>query len=173
MATRTFTLFPRSAEAWNFIFFFFYSLFSLLSSLKRARFLRSVFDQDRGWSPSPAFPWGSTLLSTRGVVSRLTNFLSSPVGIDFPRHFPRRSARKRVEQERAREAERERERRGGEGRAVGGRNRKTGVDCPCALGWLLERWHGDAYLRLPGVPIAGTLDTWHVCRLMKVERDPL
>lgn len=44
--------------------------------------------------------------------------------------------------------------RGGEGRAVGGRNRKTGVDCPCALGWLLERWHGDAYLRLPGVPIA-------------------
>lgn len=67
----------------------------------------------------------------------------------------------------------ERERRGGEGRAVGGRNRKTGVDCPCALGWLLERWHGDAYLRLPGVPIAGTLDTWHVRRLMKVERSPL
>lgn len=45
-------------------------------------------------------------------------------------------------------------RRGGEGRrAVGDRNRKTGVDCPCALGWLLERWHGDAYLRLPGVPL--------------------
>lgn len=44
---------------------------------------------------------------------------------------------------------------GGEGRrAVGGRDRKTRVDCPCALGWLLERWHSDAYLRLPGVPLA-------------------
>jgi len=44
---------------------------------------------------------------------------------------------------------------GGEGRrAVGGRDRKTRVDCPCALGWLLERWHSDAYLRLPGVPFA-------------------
>lgn len=42
----------------------------------------------------------------------------------------------------------------GRRRAVGGRNRKTGVDCPCVLGWLLERWHGDAYLRLPGVPLA-------------------
>lgn len=53
--------------------------------------------------------------------------------------------------------------RGGvEGRhAVGVRNRKTGVDCPCALGWLLERWHGDAYLRLPGVPLARTLRSWH------------
>lgn len=48
---------------------------------------------------------------------------------------------------------RARARGGGEGRrAVGGRDRKTRVDCPCALGWLLERWHSDAYLRLPGVP---------------------
>lgn len=35
----------------------------------------------------------------RGVVSRLTNFLSSGLRIDFPRHFPRRSARKRVRRE--------------------------------------------------------------------------
>lgn len=112
---------------------------------------------------------GSTLLSARRGLT--------------PHEFPLQSGRDRFpaafstpigpEESRARASEHERERRGGEGRAVGGRNRKTGVDCPCALGWLLERWHGDAYLRLPGVPIAGTLDTWHVCRLMKVERDPL
>lgn len=56
---------------------------------------------------------------------------------------------------------------GGEGRrAVGGRDRKTRVDCPCALGWLLERWHGDAYLRLPGVRFVRSLGVLY-CHLRK------
>lgn len=126
------------------------------------------------------------MITLSGLSMGVHPFIHARRGLT-PHEFPLQSGRDRFpaafstpigpEESRARASERgrerERERRGGEGRAVGGRNRKTGVDCPCALGWLLERWHGDAYLRLPGVPIAGTLDTWHVCRLMKVERDPL
>jgi len=163
------------------ISFFFYSLQGkgnvastplFLFSLK-PRISSCVFDQEEGrWSPSLA------LFSVHPFtpVSRLTNFRSVRSrsisrGI-FHADRPgrecvhenrsdgcrdggsRQGNRGNGEGGRVTSARGSRARRGCEGRcAVGGRNRKTGVDCPCALGWLLERWHGDAYLRLPGVPL--------------------
>lgn len=49
--------------------------------------------------------------------------------IDFPRHFPRQSVRKVQRGWRS-------------GNASRRSQQETGVDCPCALGQLLERWHG-------------------------------
>ena len=141
---------PSRERRWNFFFYFFYFynwsmglkessgsthasdpyiyIYFFFSSLKRTRFLGPSLTKGMitlsgvGLSTPPR----STLLSARrGLTPH--EFPLRPVEIDFPRYFPRRSARKRVDQEQVREqrvserasewvsSEQEREREGGRG----------------------------------------------------------